>query len=201
MRLLVCGLAAGLSLAGAQAAEDSGHYFKFDVGANYLGKIHQEFTTPVSERDLHFNLGVRGSVAEGFAFNRFLALEVETGAAWNELDGGVDWFMQVPILANAVLRYECKGGWTAYVAAGGGGVVAIARTSFIEHDADVDLVPAWQGTAGINYRVGNVSVGIVYKYLGMTNPNFELSVGGVTQEFKFHNIQNHYGGVQLTYNF
>src|SRR5262245_35939390 len=120
MRLLLCGLAAGLSLAGAQAAEDSGHYFKFDVGANYTGDLHQEFENPTLKRDLKMNLGVRGGVAEGFAFNRFLALEVETAAIWNELDEGVDWLMQIPILANAVLRYECKGGWTAYVGAGGG---------------------------------------------------------------------------------
>src|SRR5216110_2631804 len=125
MKLFLCGWAAGMTLAGAQSAEDSGHYFKFDVGPNYTGALHQEFKSVPLERDLKMNLGVRGSVAEGFALNRFLAVELETGAAWNELDHSSDWLMQVPILANVVLRYDFKG-WMVYVGAGGGGAAVIA---------------------------------------------------------------------------
>ena len=202
MKRLLCGLAAVGLTTGTYAAE-SGNYFKLDVGPNYVGETTQEFLNPPFTRDLDWNIGVRASVAEGFALNRFLALEVESGLIWNELDESVDWIMQVPLLANIVLRYECKGGFTTFVGAGGGGAVFMANTTVIDDDSDATLVPAWQAMAGLNYNVGsNLSIGLVYKYLGMANPELELTLfGQITQKFKFHDIHNHYGGLQLTYNF
>lgn len=203
MKLWLCGLAAAATVAGAQAAEESGHYFKFDVGANYTGDLHQEFKNLPLERDLKMNLGVRGGMAEGFMLNRFLAVEVEASALWNELDNSNDWLLQVPVLANLVLRYECKGGWTAYVGIGGGGAAVIANTTaFAEQDSDMTFVPAWQGMAGLNYRFGGgLAIGVVYKYMGIADPKLEVDVFGMNQIFKLEDVQNHYGGVQLTYNF
>src|SRR5687767_9820254 len=99
MKRLVFGLAVAISAVGAQAA-NSGSYFKIDVGPNYVGEIRQEFLNFPLERDLDMNIGIRASVAEGFLINRFMAIEVESGLLWNELDESVDWMMQIPLLAN-----------------------------------------------------------------------------------------------------
>lgn len=201
MKLVIWGLAAGLAVTGLQAEEDSGHYFKFDVGANYTGDLHQDFKNIPGDRDLKMNLGLRTSVAEGLALNRFFALEVESAFLWNELDHSTDWVIQVPVFANAVLRYQSKR-LGAYVAAGGGGACVIAKTMLFEHDTDLTVVPAWQGTAGLNYNFGGgLSVGLVYKYMGIQDPKFELTIQGTTEVFKFHNLHNHYGGLQLVYSF
>lgn len=201
MKHLLYGLVVALTATGALGAV-SGTYMKFDIGANYTGEIRQEFSNLPISRDLDMNIGIRGSVAEGFVLNKFLALEVEAGAAWNELDESVDWFMQVPILANLLFRYECKGGWTTFAGVGAGGAVAIVNSTVIADDSDITLVPAWQGTAGISYNFSaNASFGVVYKYMGIGNPKFELEVLGMTQKFKFKDIHNHYGGLQLTYSF
>src|SRR5688500_10684755 len=135
MKRLLCGLVAVGMATGTYAAH-SGSYFKLDVGANYMGDIHQEFSNLPTERDLDMNLGVRFSVAEGIAFNRFLAVELESGVIWNELDEGVDWFMQIPLLANLILRYECKGGWSAYAGIGGGGALTIVNSTGFADDSD-----------------------------------------------------------------
>jgi len=194
-----------MAVAAAQAADepqDSGHYFKFDVGLNYTGDLHQNFQNFPLERDIEMNLGVRGSLAEEFVLNRFLAIELEAAAIWNELDGSYDWLMQTPLLANLILRYECRGGWTAFVGVGGGGAGVIAKTSALEHDTDFTIVPAWQASAGLNYKFGNgMRLGLVYKYLGMSDPELELTIQGVTQRFKLEDIHNHYGGLQLIYSF
>ena len=206
MKRLLCGLAVALTATGALGAI-SGTYMKFDVGANYTGEIRQEFSnlppSPDNPRDLKMNVGVRGSVAEGFVLNRFLAVELESGAVWNELDNSFDWLLQIPLLANVVLRYECKAGWTAFAGVGGGGAVAIANTTgILGDDTDTTIVPAWQGMAGIAYRFSpNASFGVVYKYMGIGNPRFELEALGMTQKFKLDDVQNHYGGIQLTYSF
>lgn len=201
MRRWLCGLVAALAAAGAQA-EDTRHYFKFDVGPNYTGDLHQEFKNIPVERDLRMNLGVRGSVAEGFVLNRFMALEFEAAAVWNELDESFDWLLQVPVLANVLFRYECKGGWTAYLGIGAGGAAVIANSTGLSDDNDLTFVPAWQGTAGVSYRMGgNVSIGLVYKYMGLADPKLELTILGMSQVFKLEDVQNHYGGLQLTYSF
>ena len=203
MKLWLCGLAAALVAVGAQAEDGSGHYFKFDVGPNYTGELHQEFKNFALERDLKMNLGVRGSVAEGFALNRFLAVEVEAAGLWNELDESNDWLMQVPLLANLLLRYECKGNWTVYAGVGGGGAAVIAHTTaFAEEDTDLTVVPAWQATAGLSYRFGSgLSLGLVYKYMGIADPKLEVEVMGIRQTFKLEDVHNHYGGIQLIYSF
>jgi opacity protein-like surface antigen len=210
MKRLLGGLAAVAMAAGAQAA-DRGTYMKADVGANYLGTIKQRFTQlPIpptdpnftNPRDLKMNLGVRASVAEGFLLNRFMAVEVETGLLWNELDEGVDWLMQIPILANFVLRYECKGGFGIYAGIGGGGAAAIANATTVFEDTDTTFVAAWQGMAGLSYNfTPNASIGLVYKYMGIHDPKFELSGFGITEVFKLEDIHNHYGGLQLIYSF
>ncbi|HZO85321.1 MAG TPA: hypothetical protein VFC26_08920 [Verrucomicrobiae bacterium] len=210
MKRLLGGLAAAAMVAGAQAA-DSGTYVKVDVGPNYLGEIRQRFTQlPIpptdpnftNPRDLKMNLGVRASVAEGFLLNRFMAVEVEAALLWNELDEGVDWLMQLPLLANFVLRYECKGGFGVFAGIGGGGAAVIANATTIFEDTDTTFVPVWQGTAGLSYNfTPNSSIGVVYKYMGMTDPKFELSGFGITEVFKLEDIHNHYAGLQFTFSF
>lgn len=202
MKRLFCGLAAVAMTTGMHAA-DSGSYFKFDVGPNYLGKIHQDFVNLDIERDLDMNMGVRGSVAEGFLLNRFIGVELETGVIWNELDESFDWLMQVPLLANLVLRYECKGGFAAYVGAGGGGAVVIANATFPDDVSDATIVPAWQAMAGVSYNFSeNLAVGLVYKYMGIKDAEIELKYFGMDPEIsRIEKVHNHYGGVQLTYSF
>lgn len=208
MKRLLCGLTALLLTAGVHAAESS-TYMLFDVGANYIGEITQDFlelpplppgVTVEDPRKLKMELGVRVSVAEGFRLNRFLAVEVESGALYNELKGSSDWLVQVPILANLVLRYQCKGGWSGYIGGGGGGSVVIVNST-TGHDEHATIVPAWQGMAGINYQFGNnVSLGVVYKYMGIGSAEIELFTIGLERS-KLKDIHNHYGGFQLNYGF
>jgi len=198
MKRLLCGLTALVAATATQAA-DSGTYMLFDVGVNYMQNIHQEsLGPPPSERDRKMDLGVRASIAEGIVLNRFLSVEVETGAMYNELDRSVDWLIQVPLLANVVFRYECKGGWTGFIGAGGGGALSMVNTSLGHDDTDHDFAFAWQGMAGIRYQFSqNLSLGLVYKYFGTSELEFSLFGG----EFELDDIHNHSGGLQLTYSF
>jgi opacity protein-like surface antigen len=188
---------AGLWLTNPAIAADSGTYFHFDVGPNVLQKVHQEFSDGF-ERDLDFNTGVRIGISQGYNLNSWAALEFETGFTFNELKHSDDWLGNVPILANAIFRYDCPSGWTPFVGVGGGGSVAIAKTALFHNDSDYYLVAAWQGQAGLRYRMReSLELGLVYKYFGTTAPKFEL----FGDSFKLEKIHNHYVGLQLQYNF
>ena len=195
---IVCAaaVAVGFSLSRAEAQEGSS-YFHFDVGPNLLQEIHQEFSTGF-ERDLDFNLGVRANLSQGFNLCAWSALELESGFSYNELKGSDDWLGQVPLLASLVLKYDASCGWTPFIGFGGGGSISIANTALAHNDTDLSLVFAWQGQAGLRYRLGHdFGLGLVYKYFGTTAPEFEL----FGDEFELKNIHNHYVGLQLHYDF
>ena len=188
---------AGAWLATPGIASDSATYFHFDVGPNFLQKTRQTFSDGF-ERDLKWDMGFRVSIAQGFNLTSWAAIELETGFLYNEWEDNDDeWVGNVPILANAVFKYEI-GRVTPFIGVGGGGSIFLAKTAFFQNDSDYYLVAAWQGQAGLRYNIGqDLAIGVVYKYLGTTNPEFEL----FDSTFKFHNVRNHYVGVQLHYNF
>lgn len=195
--ILALGIA-GTWLASPLIAGDSGSYFHFDAGPNFLQKTPQTFSDGF-ERDLKWNTGFRVSIAQGFNLTPWAAIELETGFLYNEWEVNDDeWVGNVPILANAVFKYDMPNGWTPFVGVGGGGSIFLAKTAFFHNDSDYYLVAAWQGQAGIRYNVGqDLALGLVYKYFGTTNPKFEL----FDSSFKLHDVVNHYVGFQLQYNF
>jgi OmpA-OmpF porin, OOP family len=197
--LYAVGVAAlsGSLLATRANAQDSSTYFHFDVGPNILQDIHQEFADGF-ERDLEHNTGVRANIAQGFNLCPWSAIDLETGFSYNELKGSNDWMGQVPLLASLILKYDASCGWTPFVGIGGGGSITMVNSAFLDNDNDLDLVFAWQGQAGLRYRVGpDFGVGVVYKYFGTSSPEFEL----FGSDFEFENIHNHYVGLQLHYDF
>ena len=165
---------AGLWLTSPAIGADSGTYFHFDAGPNVLQKIHQVFDAGL-ERDLDFNTGVRISIAQGYNLTPWAAVELETGFSYNEMKHSDDWLGQVPILASAVFKYDSSCGWTPFVGVGGGGAVTLAKTALFHNDSDYYLVAAWQGQAGLRYRVNqDLEIGLVYKYFGTTAPELEV---------------------------
>ena len=188
---------AGLWLSHPAMAADSGTYFHFDAGPNIVQNVKQTFSTG-GELEREFNTGVRINIAQGYNLTSWAAIELETGFSYNELKHSEDWLGNVPFLASAVFKYECPAGWTPFIGVGGGGSIAFAKTSLFHNDSDYYLVAAWQGQAGLRYRMGeNLALGLVYKYLGTTSPKFEL----FGSSFKLDDVHNHYVGFQLQYNF
>ena len=166
-------------------AADMGPYVSFDAGVNI-----------VSDRDLktggtaEFDTGYRFSVAGGYRFTRFISAEIETGYLYNDVkDAGDTKLGQLPVLLNAVFRYENSSHFVPFVGVGVGGVVSFFTVDdIISKDDDSDIVFAWQVQAGVHYRINDhMSAGITYKYLGVDSPEFDIG-GGI---IRFDVVHNH----------
>ena len=100
------------------------------------------------------------------------------------------------LMANGYYDFNNSSMVTPYIGAGLGAThlsidnLTVGGTNF---GSSSDTVFSYQGIAGLAFNVmPNTKLGLEYKYLGTTNPNFD----GVKAEYKDHAI-----GVKLTYNF
>lgn len=168
-------LATGPSAKGQTAGtEKNPWYIQLDGGPAVA-------SAPGSESEWGGNLGLLG----GYEINTWLAVELETGFNYfpfgygatggtmfqtqggsiNTLNGGgtggETW--QVPLMANAIVRYQNKSRWTPYIGAGLGAVwwhydstgiyVQNNQSIVYRHAEGDDYYFAFQGKAGINFRM------------------------------------------------
>ena len=196
------GLLAGAMLActaaqtNAQNGDVAGPYLNIGAGINIPGDVEATVTDPTfgsNTGDLELDPGFRASISGGVHFTPMLAVELESGFLYNEVDGSDDVALShVPILANVIFRFDTGGSpWVPFIGAGAGGVLSMLdfdNDDIDEDESDTDFVFAWQGLAGIHYQFSdNMSVGVTYKYLGVGGPEFEIQDTGV----ELDSIHNH----------
>ncbi len=180
---------------------DMGLYFRGAVGPSFYqdGRLTY-FGGPVSS-PVHYDTGVAADAAVGWAFNRYVSVDFQTGFQGARIDD-VPGYSQyhsdvydVPFMGNITLSYPIPRTFLEpYIGGGAGG----ADTYFHAHDfsdgvttvygEENDVVYAWQVFGGLRFRLApNMWLGAEYKYFttGDTSysyppsPNFNVGFDGV----------------------
>ena len=153
-------------------------YVKADVGGNITQNADlKEFFGPVAPgTKVKFDPGFRAGVTGGYQLTDWFAGEVEVGFLENQIKSitGADrihdaWFGNVPFLLNGKLQYPNSSPLTPYIGAGVGFSEAIIDVGHVDlggtslHGSITDTVFAWQGFAGLRYRL-NDSMGLSLEY-------------------------------------
>ncbi len=161
-------------------------YFNMEAG----GTLQQDLIIRNAPQRAAFDPGERGDLSLGVDITDALAVELQTGVSYNNIQtgagqglalssGSADLY-QVPILGNLIFKAPLPGGLTPYVGAGFGGVASeldTYRRGFWA--SDTDFVPAYQALAGVRCTLNrHTELGIGYRFLGTTahtwfagNPN------------------------------
>jgi opacity protein-like surface antigen len=157
----------------------------FYVGGDIGGVIMQDMNVRNANAKMAFDPGMRGDIFFGYQIAPPVAVEIETGAIWNQLRTGSGLFInsiapqgdlyQIPILANVVFRLPLAYGISAYIGGGVGGVASELDYhdsdngffGFHHHVSDTDFTFAYQGMTGVKWAVApNMEVDLSYKFLG-----------------------------------
>jgi OmpA-OmpF porin, OOP family len=177
-------------------------YVATDLGLNFASDAEVSTQAPDGSTvsgTTEFDPGLRFGLAVGSRFGAWLAIELESGFLYNPISRSESWIGNLPLLGNIVLRYDNESGWTPYIGAGAGGslILVNVQEGDIEED-DSDIAIAWQGLAGVRYRVSErFSVGLGYKYLRTSDTEFSIRNGTVDLE----GMENHSIGLTVTWDF
>jgi opacity protein-like surface antigen len=186
-----CGAAAVLAALPLQAAENAA-YLTLDGGVSLMQDVKIDSTK------LGMDTGYRIGLAGGYNLNKWAAIELETGFIYNEFEdsNGDAWLGMVPVLANAVFRYENQTRFVPFIGAGAGGAFSILEAPT---DSDTDFVFAWQLMAGVDYKIGeNMCLGVRYNYFSTCDQSYDFGNG---VEIKLKDVATHSVGVAFTYRF
>jgi opacity protein-like surface antigen len=192
----------------------AGLYFRAEAGPSFYqdGRLNY-FGGPASS-PVHYETGIAADAAVGWAFNRYISVDFQTGVQGTRIDY-VPGYTQnhsevydIPFLANATLSYPIPHTFlTPYIGAGAGGADTIFDAHSFSDNANTvygsesDVVFAWQAFAGLRFQLNpDMSFGLGYKYFMTANttysyppsPNFNVGFDGVrthsvmfTFEWKF----------------
>ncbi|HEY1789558.1 MAG TPA: outer membrane beta-barrel protein [Verrucomicrobiae bacterium] len=135
-----------------------------------------------------YDVGVSGDAAFGWAFNRYVGLDFDTGYTWGRMDSVQNYYANgstmgnIPFLANFTLSLPIPHtNIIPYVGGGAGGSDSIFDAhNFTEpvsgnfaEGSESDVVFAWQAFAGVRFMLNpNMSLGIGYRYFATGNPTF-----------------------------
>ena len=156
-----------------EAARSQTAYFNAEFGPALADDVDfKQYFGPISGAKQGLDTGVRFGFSAGCNFNQYLAVEAETGFIYNsfsDVDGSVS---HIPMMANAVVRYDTKRSkWVPYAGAGLGGDVSIISLNNVEGNgviadgSEATVVFAWQAFAGLRYKINKeMSFGAGYKY-------------------------------------
>jgi opacity protein-like surface antigen len=180
--------AAGLSLLllnCASPCRGQSGYLNFDLGAAVPQDVDlHQYISPTPGAKLRLDTGVRMGAAVGCNFNRYVGVEFETGFISNGIkDANDSWFTHVPLMVNAVLRYDtprCR--LVPYAGAGVGGDVSTLSLDYVRGPGGVvvdgtssTFVFAWQAFAGARYRFNSrMSAGIGYKFYWADDASWDV---------------------------
>jgi len=229
LTLLYASTAAVLLPASTQAqmnsfiTQDAGWYWGADMGATVLQDGHlTQFNNRSVSDPVSYDVGFGMDLSGGYAFNRYFALEFQTGWTWNSIDsiGGNpasdSSLSTIPLMANAVLRYPIpRTRIVPYVGAGVGGAMTIFDTDGYTrsvpggtvslYGSDMDFVFAWQAFAGVRLELNDkMSVGIGYRYLAVDSSsyNFESDYySGPSASIGFSALQSHLAALTFSMKF
>ena len=198
---------------------ESGPYFRVDAGAAIPqdGRLEQ-FGSFAAGNEVRYEVGFSSSFAGGFAFNRYLAAELEMGANCNKIDSVTgfavtDTFLyHFPILANVVLQCPIPHtGLVPYVGGGVGGSSTLFDTDrfsngvFTLVGSDTDFVFAWHVFAGLRIQINEqMFVGLDYKYFAADSSSYRypsLDYRGPDLSLSFEGMRSHLASVSFTFRF
>ena len=167
--------------------EGAGPYVRGGVGPSFFedGNINT-FGGPVSGK-VKFRPGLAADAAVGFAWNDFLATDIEIGFIGARIKDSVPGFSSdnsylyhAPFLANVILSLPIPhSNVVPYVGIGGGGSEVVFDTDSFGDGADTvtgrenDVVWAWQAFAGVRFKMNDhISFGVGYKYFATEDSSF-----------------------------
>jgi opacity protein-like surface antigen len=211
------GIALFLGCASSQAADWSDNlYLHTDIGSASLANGSTttrgfSLSGPFQSRgSFRADTGIRGDLALGYNLTKSLALEVDSGAIWNQGPNPQDDFYQIPVMLNVVYQIRLSDSWKAYLGAGAGGVVSITHSQFRDPAFHTPIVLedsaasfGYQAEAGINYALSHhLEIGLKYKFLGVDEYDYHLGPPGVfVEDVKVHDLFTHSAQVSLTWKF
>ena len=174
----------------------SGLYLRAGAGPSFYqnGRLTQFGGGPYPEgpsAPVKYQTGVDANVAVGWAFNRFISADFETGFQGTRLDSVPGYYFEyhrsdvydIPFLANAILSFPIPHTIvTPYIGAGAGG----ADTYFDAHGfgdntvatygTDNDVEFAWQAMAGLRFRLApNITLGLGYRYFTTADTTYNYA--------------------------
>lgn len=177
---------------------DSGPYVRLGLGPSFYqnGTLKQftsgGFSGPANQ-PVSYNTGVTFSAAFGYAFNKYVGLDFETGYLYADINNVPGYFSNnsdisnVPLLVNGTLSVPIPHTiLVPYIGGGGGGSVSIFYANafgdqggnFAAFNSESDAVYAYQAFAGLNFKITpEISLGIGYKYFGTGAPTFSYPPG------------------------
>src|SRR5437867_8113428 len=180
-----CGAAMAVSIVTTHAQEPSSNFYVTGgVGpALTLDTDVKEFFGPTSGAKVRFDTGVRFSVAGGYQFKDWLAVELETGLIYNSVDrvtgsSNADFSVShVPFLANVVCQCPRMAPIVPYAGVGAGFAASVIDIdSFTLGTTTVtgsesDIVFAYQAFIGARYELNErMGVSFTYKYFATGEP-------------------------------
>jgi opacity protein-like surface antigen len=164
------------------AAEErgAGPYLTVEAGPNWM--MNTTGTQGGGHGTVEFDPGIRLGVGLGYNLNRYASLEISTGITGNSVKDTDYSLAEVPLLVGGVLRYPNQSRFEPYVGAGVGFVSSVfGFDTDCCNSYDTDMALAWQGQAGLRYRLGSTCwLGLGYQYLGVADT--EYSIFGVRTE-------------------
>ena len=226
----LCATTVGVLLPAATQAQmnnfitrDAGWYWGADVGASVAQDGHLTQFSNLSVSDpVEYGVGMGMDLSAGYAFNRYFALEFQSGWTWNpinSIEGAAvhdTSLSTVPFMANAVLRYPIpRTRIVPYIGAGAGGALTMFDTDGYTrtvgnktvwlYDTASDFVFAWQAFAGVRLELNQtMSVGIGYRYLAVDPSSYSFEsdyYGGSTVKVGFSALQSHLAAITFNMKF
>jgi opacity protein-like surface antigen len=217
-RLPVYGIAAISILLAVQAHAQYGRFYAIgDVGGNLTSDTDlREFFGPVSPNSkVKFDPGFRFGATFGYEVTEWFSAEGQTGIMANSIKSITDStthdavFSNVPFLAN--VRFQIPRCWiTPYIGGGVGFSTTIIDVDDIEingvfmNGSDADAVFAYQGFAGVRFRINSqMSLAVEYRYFWADPAEWraDVSFGTNTDKIRFGGSETQTLSIAFAYHF
>jgi OmpA-OmpF porin, OOP family len=199
-------------------AQQNRWYIKADAGGNITRDTDLEsfFGEDTTGSKVRFDPGVRFGIGAGYQVTDWFAAEAETGvmANWiDSIDGANDVeasFSSVPLLVN--IKFQCPRlhRIAPYIGAGVGVSFQVIDSDEIDfgstfmHGSDTDAVFAYQGFAGVRFKLNdNMGLSVEYRYFAAEEAEWdaEFSSGTGSDEMGFGRIETHAFSVAFDFSF
>jgi opacity protein-like surface antigen len=164
----------------------AGPYCRFDLGPSVFedGRLTR-FGGPANN-EVEYEVGFAASAAFGYAFNHYIAADLEFGGIGTEIKsvdgfGFSDTFLSnLPFLANVTFSFPIPRTIVVpYIGGGAGGSMTVFSTDGFGNGSvavfgdDTDVVFAWQAYAGLWFNLNkHASIGVGYKYFATEDSSF-----------------------------
>ncbi len=198
-------------------AQNGRFYVRGNLGGNLTSDTElREFFGPVtSGSKVKFDPGVSFGAAFGYEVTEWFSAEGQTGIMANSIHSITDStrhdavFSNVPFLANVLFQLP-HARFTPYIGGGIGVSTTVLDADEIEvngtfmHGSDADAVFAYQGFAGLRYRINQqMGVCLEYRYFWADPAEWRADVafGTDTDKIRFGGTETHTLSLAFEYHF